>query len=112
MTTTTDKLPLDTEIIQQPHLDPFPYETLRTAPHTAGADLFTEQAVHVFVNLGMRDPVDGGAFTGGGFISVCDTHEDGQPDWTVDLSEEGAIGLMGALALAVRDLRKSREVQA
>jgi hypothetical protein len=65
----------------------------------------------VWVDLGRRDAGTDGAFTSGGpFISIA--ANSGDPDQTLDYDEEDAIKLVGALALAIGDLRKVREAQA
>lgn len=85
-------------------------QILRTTPHMAGTDLSTDQATEVWVELGRR-PVDSDAafVSSGPFISIA--AKCGDQDHTLDYDEEDAVKLVGALALAVGDLRKAREAE-
>lgn len=99
---------LAAEIIHQDFGGVDPVDILRSSPHEAGRDLFSDRPIHVFVDLGRRPAGEETNFMGGGFISVSDVDEQGMPSWGLDFSEEDAVKLMGALALAVHELRTHR----
>jgi hypothetical protein len=99
---------VETEIVTRGIGGIDPEQILRTKPHMAGMDMFTDKNTEVWVDLGRRDAGTDGAFTSGGpFISIA--ANSGDPDQTLDYD---AIKLVGALALAIGDLRKVREAQA
>jgi hypothetical protein len=98
----------DTETVPQPFDGVDPQELLRTKPHRAGTDLFNEQPADVFVSLGQRPLGTTATFVSDGpHVSIAPNAN--APSFTLDYDEQDAIKLIGALALAVGDLRKIRE---